>query len=87
MSKQIRKAVIDGSVTMLTMVYRPYNPAAPVSTPIVGPGEFHEHRTLLRRARRGQAATLEVFINQLTERLARFLHQMVVCAEAGYVRS
>jgi hypothetical protein len=69
MSKQIRKAVIDGSVTMLTMVYRPYNPAAPVSTPIVGPGEFHEHRTLLRRARRGQAATLEVFINQLTERL------------------
>lgn len=53
MSKQIRKAVIDGRVTMLTMVYRPYNPAAPVSTPIVGPGEFHEHRTLLRRARRG----------------------------------
>jgi hypothetical protein len=66
MSKQIRKAVIDGRVTMLTMVYRPYNLAGPVSTPIVGPGEFHEHRTLLMTARRGQASTLGAFINQLT---------------------
>jgi hypothetical protein len=53
MSKEIRKAVIDSRVTMLTMVYRPYNLAAPVSTPIVGSGEFHEHRSLLRTARRG----------------------------------
>ena len=53
MSKQIRKAVIDGRVTMLSMVYRPYHLAAPVSTPIVGPGEFPEHQSILRRARRG----------------------------------
>ena len=40
MSKQIRKLVVDGRVTMLSIVYRPYNLSAPVSSPIVGPGEL-----------------------------------------------
>jgi hypothetical protein len=40
MSQQIRKVVVDGRVTMLSIVYRPYNLSAPVSSPIVGPGKF-----------------------------------------------